>query len=135
MLFNVRSFYDSFFIFIVDISDLFSQVDYIQTKLQQTANKSLNDDIILLRKLYQTSEFQNALSLYNKLVNLNTIKRIKPICDNTYNLAEEVSFYRFLITTFFGFLPVKFFIFNGNSYLFKGFIFHYFFFPKFAIRK
>jgi hypothetical protein len=75
----------------LDITDLFSQVDYIQTKLQQSENKSINDDILLLRKLYKTSEFQNALVLYNKLVNLNTIKRIKPLCDNTYNLADEVS--------------------------------------------
>ena len=81
----------------LDITDLFSQVDYIQTKLQQSANKSLNDDIILLRKLYQTIEFQNALILYNKLVNLNTIKRIKPVCENSYNLVDEVSRFFFFI--------------------------------------
>ena len=85
----------------LDITDLFSQVDYIQTKLQQSENKSMNDDILLLRKLYQTSEFQNALVLYNKLVNLNSIKRVKPTCDNSLNLVEDVSCF--------------YFYFNGNS--------------------
>ena len=84
-----------FFAFFKDISDLFAQIDYIQKKLDNTTATN-NDDITILRKLYQTSEFQNALVLYNKLTNATFNRNIRPVFDNSGELTDQVFISKFL---------------------------------------
>jgi hypothetical protein len=52
--------------------------------------KICNQDINLLRKLYETNNFQCSLSLYNKLINLYAKYSMKPIASNLQQMASEV---------------------------------------------
>jgi hypothetical protein len=52
--------------------------------------KICNQDINLLRKLYETNNFQCSLSLYNKLINLYAKYSMKPIASNLQQMAGEV---------------------------------------------
>lgn len=93
----LMDFFGNFGLFLKkDLSDLFMQIDYLQSKLK--SDKQSEEDVMALRRLYQTNEFQNALTLYNKLVfglNLSSADKfdkakVAASSPNSTQLADEV---------------------------------------------
>lgn len=70
--------------------ETFKNVVLLNSTEQQQESEPSEDNISLLRKVYETNNFQNTINLYNKIIKLNSKLELKPIVNNSKLLSQEV---------------------------------------------